>query len=91
MDVVTSTCDGCSAHAFVLRAIDGAKLCDVCADKSDRIDRELATTRSEDPVVCDVCDDRVLFDARIAVVVRGCGGGVFCEDCKSISMEREAS
>lgn len=86
-----TTCDGCSAPAFVLRAIDGAKLCEGCSEKSDRIDRELATTASDDPVMCDSCKDRVLFDARIAVVVRGCGGGVLCEDCKAISLERAAS
>jgi hypothetical protein len=87
----TSTCDGCSRFAFVLNAVDGAKLCDGCTEKSSRIDLRLATTSSDDPVHCDSCDDRVLFDARIAVVVRECGGGVLCDDCKPFVLERQAS
>lgn len=87
----TVACDGCARFALVLSVVDGAKLCDGCAEKSARIDRSLATTLSEDPVHCDSCDDRVLFDARIAVVVRECGGGVLCEGCKPFVLEREAS
>ena len=87
----TLACDGCRRLAFVLHAVDGAKLCDCCTEKSARIDRRLATTLSEDPVHCDSCDDRVLFDARVAVVVRECGGGVLCDDCKPFAVEREAS
>lgn len=89
--VGVTACDGCKRRAFVLRVVDGAKLCDGCAQKSAEIDRQLAKTRPEDPVVCDGCDDRVEFDARIAVVVRECGGAVLCDLCKPVAMEREAS
>lgn len=79
-----ASCDGCRRKAFVLRAVDGAQLCDGCAEKSARIDRQLAHVRSEDPVSCDGCGDRVEFDARVAVVARECGGLVLCDDCKPI-------
>jgi hypothetical protein len=75
-------CEGCRRTAFGLRVIDGAKLCDECAEKSERIDRQLATTRSDDPVSCDGCGDPVVFDARVAVVARECGGSILCGDCK---------
>lgn len=83
-----ASCDGCHRHALVLHAVDEAHLCDGCAEKSARIDQLLATTRSEDPVFCDGCEDRVTFDARVAVVVRECGGGVLCDDCKPTALER---
>jgi hypothetical protein len=83
----TLACDGCRRKAFVLRAVDGAKLCDGCAEKSERIDRQLAKVRSDDPVSCDGCGDLVDFDARVAVVARACGGGVLCDQCKSIIVE----
>ncbi len=75
-------CDGCARAAFVLHAVDGAKLCDGCAEKSARIDRRLATMRSGDPVFCDGCCARAPFDARVAVVVRECGGVVLCDRCE---------
>lgn len=78
-------------HAFVLRVVDGAKLCDGCAEKSAKIDRLLSRVRSSDPVDCDGCGDRVEFDARVAVVVRECGGAVLCDSCKPAAMERQAS
>ena len=87
----TSACDGCKRHAFVLRVVDGAKLCDGCAEKSALIDRQLEHVRSNDPVDCDGCGDNVEFDARIAVVVRECGGAVLCDFCKPTAMERQAS
>ena len=87
----TSACDGCKRHAFVLRAVDGAKLCDRCAEKSALIDRQLARVCSSDPVDCDGCGDNVDFDARVAVVVRECGGAVLCDFCKPSAMERQAS
>lgn len=87
----TTACDGCKRHAFVLRVVDGAKLCDGCAEKSAQIDRQLARVRPGDPVDCDGCGDNVEFDARVAVVVRECGGAVFCDFCKPAAMAREAS
>jgi hypothetical protein len=87
----TTACDGCCRYVFVLRVVDGAKLCDGCAEKSALIDRQLACVRSRDPVDCDGCGDHVEFDARVAVVVRECGGTVLCELCKPIAMERQAS
>ena len=87
----TSACGGCRRHAFVLRVVDGAKLCDGCAEKSAQIDRQLARVRSRDPVDCDGCGDNVEFDARVAVVVRECGGAVLCAFCKPVAMERQAS
>lgn len=78
----TYACDGCAQPKFELLAIDGAKLCEGCAERSARIDRRLATTLSKDPVYCDGCGDRVDFDARVAVVTRECGGVVLCDDCK---------
>ena len=87
----TSACDGCKRHAFVLRVVDGAKLCDGCAEKSALIDRQLSRVRSSDPVDCDGCGDHVEFDARVAVVVRECGGAVLCDFCKPVAMERQAS
>ena len=83
-----SACDGCARFAFVLRCVDGAKLCEGCAEKSARIDRQLARTRSSDPVACDGCGDAVAFDARIAVVARECGGAVLCDLCKLVATER---
>ena len=77
----SSACEGCKQHTRVLCVVDGAKLCDSCAEKSARIDRRLATTRAADPVFCDGCGDRVEFDARVAVVARECGGGILCADC----------
>lgn len=79
----TSSCDGCQRRAFLLRVVDDAKLCDGCAQKSAEIDRQLAGTRSDDPVDCDGCGDDVDFDARVAVVVRQCGGAVLCGYCKT--------
>jgi len=32
-----------------------------------------------------------MFDARLAVVVRECGGGVLCENCKAIEIEGGSS
>jgi hypothetical protein len=87
----TYACDGCARAAFELRTLDGAKLCERCAEKSARIDCRLATTRSEDPVFCDGCGDRVDFDARIAVVTRECGGVVLCDGCKPVAIEGEPS
>ena len=87
----TSACDGCRRRAFVLRVVDGAKLCDGCAEKSAQIDRQLARVRSSDPVECDGCDGCVDFDARVAVVVRECGGAVLCDFCKTVTVERTAS
>jgi hypothetical protein len=84
-------CDGCARAAFELRAVDGAKLCDGCAEKSARIDRRLETTCTEDPVYCDGCGDRVEFDARVAVVARECGGGVLCVRCKPSEIARGSS
>jgi len=85
-----AACDGCRRKTFVLRAVEGAKLCEGCAEKSDRIDRQLAHVRSDDPVSCDGCGERVAFDARVAVVARECGGLVLCDDCKPIVRERKA-
>lgn len=87
----TIACDGCCRYAFVLRAVDDAKLCEDCAKKSALIDQQLAGVQSSDPVDCDGCADRVEFDARVAIVVRECGGAVLCDLCKPIAMEREAS
>ena len=84
-------CGGCRRHAFVLRVVDGATLCDGCAEKSERIDRQLAHVRSSDPVDCDGCGDNVEFDARVAVVARECGGAVLCDFCKPVALERQAS
>jgi hypothetical protein len=89
--VATYACDGCTRTVFELHAVDGAKLCGSCAEKSARIDRRLAVTLSEDPVWCDGCDDRVDFDARIAVVTRECGGVVLCNTCKPVAIEGEPS
>jgi hypothetical protein len=86
-----SSCDGCSRFAFILHAVDGAKLCDDCAEKSAQIDQQLAHTATNDPVSCDGCDESVDFDARVAVVIRECGGVVFCDRCKPVAMERQAS
>ena len=86
-----SACEGCKLHAFVLRVVDGAKLCDGCVAKSALIDEQLAHVRAEDPVDCDGCGDNVEFDARVAVVVRECGGAVLCDFCKPVAMERQSS
>ena len=88
---VASACEGCKRYAFVLRVVDGAKLCDSCAEKSALIDRQLAHVCSSDPVNCDGCGDRVEFDARVAVVVRACGGAVCCDFCKPAALKRQAS
>lgn len=82
-----AACDGCHREAFVLHAVDGARLCDGCSEKSARIDRQLEHVRSDDPVLCDGCGDLVAFDARVAVVARECGGVVLCDDCKPIAIE----
>ena len=87
----TSACGGCRRHAFVLRVVDGAKLCDGCTEKSALIDQQLAHVRSSDPVDCDGCGDHVEFDARVAVVARACGGAVLCDFCKPVVMTRQAS
>lgn len=84
-------CEGCRRAALTFNTVDGAQLCVGCVEKSDRIDRQLATVRSDDPVNCDSCGDRVEFDARIAVVARECGGAVFCDDCKLIISSERAS
>ena len=84
-------CDGCKRRAFLLHVIDGSKLCDGCTEKSAKIDRQLANVRSGDPVDCDSCGDAVVFDARVAVVVRECGGTVLCDDCKPTAMARDVS
>jgi len=86
-----SPCAGCHRHARVLHVVDKAMFCDDCSEKSKKIDKQLAHTRSGDPVDCDGCGDRVTFDARMAVVVRECGGAVLCETCKPTAMAREAS
>lgn len=77
-------CDGCDRRARVLHIVDDARLCGGCVEKSERIDRQLATVASSDPVSCDGCDECVDFDARVAVVVRECGGAVFCDRCKRV-------
>jgi hypothetical protein len=74
-----------------MHAVDEAKLCDDCSDKSARIDERLVTTRSEDPGFCDGREDRVTFDVCLAAVVRECGGGVLCDDCKHTALERAVS
>ena len=86
-----SACAGCHRHTFVLRVVDGAKLCDNCSDKSALIDRKLARVCSNDPVDCDDCGDAVEFDARVAVVVRQCGGAVLCDFCKPTAIDRRAT
>lgn len=87
----TIACDGCRRYAFVLRVVDDAKLCDDCAKKSALIDQQLVGVQSSDPVGCDSCEQRVDFDARVAVVVRECGGAVLCDHCKPIALGRETS
>ena len=87
----TSACEGCKLYAFVLRVVDGTKLCDGCVEKSALIDELLESVRSEDPVDCDGCGDNVEFDARVAIVVRECGGAVLCDFCKPAAMERQAT
>lgn len=86
-----SVCNGCHRHARVLHVVDKALFCDDCSEKSDEIDRKLARTRSTDPVACDGCKKHVDFDARMAVVIRECGGAVLCELCKPVAMSRQAS
>ena len=84
-----AACEGCCRKAAALHVVDGARLCAGCVEKSARIDQQLATACSDDPVACDGCGDRVEFDARVAVVARECGGAVLCDDCKMIiSSER---
>jgi len=84
---VAAACGGCQREAFVLHAVADARLCDVCAEKSARIDRQLAEVRSDDPVACDVCGVRVDFDAQVAVITRGCGGAVLCDRCEPAVVE----
>ena len=84
-------CEGCQRVTFVLYVIDGGKLCDSCVEKSERIDRRLATTYSEDPIFCDSCAKRTPFDARVAVVIRECGGGILCDRCKPVVAEGASS
>ena len=86
-----SVCNGCHRRALVLHVVDKALFCDDCSAKSDEIDRKLARTRSADPVACDSCKKPVDFDARMAVVVRECGGAVLCDLCKPNAMSRQAS
>ena len=86
-----SACNGCHRHARVLHVVDKALFCDDCSEKSEQIDKKLARTRSSDPVACDSCKKRVDFDARMAVVVRECGGAVLCDLCKPVAMARQAS
>ena len=87
----TMACEGCKRHAFVLRAVDGAQLCESCVQKSAEIDRKLEGVDSCDPVDCDGCGDAVAFDARVAVVVRACGGAVRCDFCQPATIASEAS
>ena len=87
----TSACDGCKRPAFVLRAADGAQLCDGCVQKSAEIDRKLEDVDSHDPVACDGCKTSVDFDARVAVVIRACGGAVLCDLCTPTTAERATS
>ena len=77
-----SSCDGCRRRAFVLRVVDGANICDGCAEKSAEIDRQLAATPPDARVDCDECGDPFDFDAWVAVVMRHCGGDVLCGYCK---------
>ena len=86
-----SACNGCHRHARVLHVVDKALFCDDCSEKSGEIDRKLSRTRSNDPVDCDFCKKRVDFDARMAVVVRECGGAVLCDGCKLLAMARQAA
>ena len=86
-----SACNGCHRHARVLHVVDKALFCDDCSAKSNEIDRELLRTRSSDPVDCEFCKTRVAFDARMAVVVRNCGGAVLCEACKMLAMARQVA
>lgn len=86
-----AACEGCARTVFELHVVDGAKFCGECVEKSARIDRRLATTRSEDPVYCDGCEERAEFDARTAVVVRECGGAVLCDRCRPASIDGEPS
>ena len=83
-------CAGCCRRVFTLSVVDGARLCERCAETSARIDRLLVNVGADDPVSCDGCSDRVDFDARIAVVTRECGGSVLCDRCKPVSIEGEA-
>ncbi len=82
-----AVCDGCQQPTIDLHVVDGTRLCDGCAQKSAEIDRQLVGVCSEDLVSCDGCDEPVDFDARIAVVVRGCGGKVRCDRCESMVIE----
>jgi hypothetical protein len=84
-------CAGCSRPSFLLKVVDGQKLCSTCTEKAVRINREMAKTHSEDPVECDGCNVKVSFDAKVAVVIRGCGGFVLCERCKPAAIEGEQS
>lgn len=86
----TMSCEGCARFSFVLHIVDDAKLCEGCVEKSALIDEKLAQTQSEDPVFCDECRDHLDFDAKVAVVVRACGGAVLCDRCKPAVADREA-
>ena len=76
-------CAGCHRPSTMLHTVDDVQLCTGCTEKSARIDQLLVNVSGDDPVACDGCEDRVDFDARIAVVVRECGGAVFCDGCKA--------
>jgi hypothetical protein len=80
-------CEGCKRPAFVLRTVDDAQLCDNCIQKSAEIDRKLEDVDSADRVDCDSCGYAVEFDARVAVVVRECGGAVLCGLCKPVTVD----
>jgi hypothetical protein len=87
----TIACDGCKRPAFELLAIDGAQLCGGCVQKSAEIDRKLENVDSHDPVACDGCNAPLDFDARVAVVIRECGGAVLCALCQPTTSTSEAS
>lgn len=87
-DEVAILCDGCDRRARVLHTVDDAQLCGSCIEKSERLDRLLAGIASDDPVSCDGCDVGVDFCARVAVVVRECGGAVLCDRCKRFERGR---
>lgn len=79
-----ASCESCQRPESFLRAVSGMLLCESCADLSARIDQQLVNVASNDPVACDDCSVRVDFDARLAVITRGCGGSVLCDQCVAI-------